>query len=143
LGHGQSCGKEKLGPRLERLCQTRLQSTEIKGSPPIKSERFLWKRARLRWGAQASNGRASPHPSPLARGGQPLLAPYGVLPGHIANGDAGAYGQQWAALVYPHVQAALAAQQAGLHRPALPPGSAASGASACGVRFKGGGKNFY
>lgn len=94
---------------------------------------FLWKRTRLRLGAQASNGRASPHPSPLARGGQPLLPPYGVLPGHIANGDAGAYGQQWAALVYPHVQAALAAQQAGLHRPALPPGSAASGASASGI----------
>ncbi len=60
--------------------------------------------------------------------GGPLLAPYGLLPAppHAGNGaDAGAY-QQWAAIMYPHMQAMLAAQQAGLPRPPLsgPPASA-------------------
>ena len=92
-----------------------------------------------RAGRQARDGRASPHLSPLTRGGQLVYpspapgAPFGVLLPHLANGDAGGYGQQWATLVYPnpnpHVQAALAAaQQAGLPRPALPQGPPASGA---------------
>lgn len=90
-------------------------------------------------GRQAREGRASPHLSPHPHGGQLVYpspnpgAPFGVLLPHLANGDAGAYGQQWATLMYPanpHVQAALAAaQQAGLPRPALPQGPPATGAS--------------
>lgn len=67
--------------------------------------------------------------------GGPLLAPYALLPPppHAGNGaDAGAY-QQWAALMYPQMQAMLAAQQAGLTRPPMsgPPVSAGAPLSGC------------